>query len=111
MRGEEYNRHKPTVAKKVLVACIVLCINYCLSVLLYWGIMELFDVDTSGFINLNSLLVAVAYWEIIALLGAVFSSVFKRTLQPYGMMIVNIQAVFFILPLFLLMILAVFMVS
>lgn len=77
---------------------------------MYWGIIEILDVDTSGFLNLNNLFVAVVSWRIVVLIGMILA-IFRKGFPLNGTVVVHAQAIFLMLSLFLSLIFAGFMAS
>lgn len=86
-----------------IIAC-VLCfyINWLGSFLLYEPVMEIFDISTDGFMNMNGLVTAMMIWMLIAVIALVISSYAKERLGSLYTTIRTTQKVFLFLPIILL---------
>ena len=86
-----------------IIACILcLHINGIASLLLYEPIMELFDINTYGFMNLNGLVTAAVIWMVIAGILLLVSSHAKELLGSLHSTVRTTQRVFLFLPIILL---------
>jgi len=103
---DRYQKKRPpwTVITVLLhsncIAILVLC-NMGLTTLLYQPILELFDINTSGFINLNGIFTACIIWSILCLLFWVIVGKAKEQLGRYYRTLRTSLMIFALLPLFL----------
>lgn len=104
---EEQHNSREAKGTKTFIVFISFFINLCLSIPVYWAIMGIFDISTSGFLNFNGLFVAIGAWLIVALLGIISSVGLKKQLHPYQLTILRTQVVFFVFPFFLFFILGI----
>ncbi|MGS2760965.1 hypothetical protein [Sinomicrobium sp. M5D2P9] len=76
---------KKTPPDKVYNRCvgILLICNTILSLLLYELVLERFDIDTSGFINLNGVFTTGAIWSIMCLISLMLVGKIKARLGSY----------------------------
>ncbi len=101
----KYQRKRPprTVITVLLHAiCVVsfLLFNMGLTALLYGPVLELFDVNTSGFINLNGIFAAGIIWSTVCLITWVVVGQTKEQLGNYYRTLRISLMVFALLPLF-----------
>lgn len=94
-----------SVLRKILTILLCVHINWIGSFLLYEGVMELFDIDTDGFMNLNGLLTLVLSWMAVAIMLLILSSYAKELLGSLYRTVRATQLVFASLPIILLIIL------
>ncbi len=91
------DRTKDVVLKIISVGlCIV--VNVLLSALLHWLIMDVFYIDTSGFINLNELFVYIASWVVVSLLFVVLIRTLKDRLGNLYKTFLITQIICFVIP-------------
>lgn len=83
---------------KVIVIGLCFHINLIFSLLLYEPIMQLLDIGTDGFMNLNGILTIAIIWLIIIGIGFATAMAVKEKLGFYYRTIRNTQIVLFILP-------------
>lgn len=100
-KQQRKGRNVSTIRK--IIACI-LCfhINGILSFLLYEPVMEVFDISTDGFMNMNGLVTAAVIWMAIAIIALVVTSYAKELLGDLHGTVRATQKVFLFLPIILL---------
>lgn len=89
--------------QKILVVILCFHINAIGSVILYEPVMDLFQISTNGFMNLNGLITFSIIWMILSIVILVISYYTKNRLGTLYNTIKRTQFVFLILPIFLLM--------
>lgn len=89
--------------QKILVVILCIHINAIGSVILYEPVMDLFQISTNGFMNLNGLITFAIIWMILSIVILVISYYTKNRLGTLYNTIKRTQFVFLILPIFLLM--------
>lgn len=86
-----------------IIACILcLFINWIVSFLLYEPVMEVFEISTDGFMNLNGLITATVIWMLIAITILMISYYAKEPLGYLYRTVRTVQLVFLLLPIILL---------
>lgn len=83
---------------KVFVIGLCFHINLIFSLLLYEPIMQLMDISTDGFMNLNGILTLAIIWLILIGIGLATAKAVKEKLGFYYKTIRNTQIVLFVLP-------------
>ena len=98
--GKQQRKGKNVSTIRKIIACI-LCfhINWIGSLLLYEPVMEVFDIDTDGFMNLNGLVTAVVIWMVIAIIVLVVTFYGKELLGSLYSTVRTTQKVFLFLPI------------
>jgi len=89
--------------QKILVVILFFHINAIGSLILYEPMMNLFQISTNGFMNLNGLITFSIIWMILSIVILVISYYTKNRLGTLYNTIKRTQFVFFILPIFLLL--------
>lgn len=89
--------------QKTLIVILCIHINAIGSVILYEPVMDLFQISTNGFINLNGLITFAIIWMIISIVILILSYYTKNRLATLYNTIIRTQFVFLVLPIFLLM--------
>lgn len=89
--------------QKTLIVILCIHINAIGSVILYEPVMDLFQISTNGFINLNGLITFAIIWMIITIVILILSYYTKNRLATLYNTIIRTQFVFLVLPIFLLM--------
>lgn len=89
---------------KIITVLVCFYINWLGSFLLYEAVMEGFDIDTDGFMNMNGLVIATVTWMGIAAILLVISSYAKELLGSLYRTIRATQLVFLSIPIILLMV-------
>ncbi len=89
--------------QKILVVILFFHINAIGSLILYEPMMNLFQISTNGFMNLNGLITFSIIWMILSIVILVISYYTKNRLGTLYNTIKRTQIVFLILPTFLLM--------
>ena len=89
--------------QKILVVILCIHINAIGSVILYEPVMDLFQISTNGFMNLNGLITFAIIWMILSIVILIISYYTKNRLGTLYNTIKRTQFVFLILPIFLLM--------
>lgn len=89
--------------QKILVVILFIHINAIGSVILYEPVMDLFQISTNGFMNLNGLITLAIIWMILSIVILIVSYYTKNRLGTLYNTIKRTQIVFLILPTFLLM--------
>ncbi len=89
--------------QKILVVILFFHINAIGSLILYEPMMNLFQISTNGFINLNGLITFAIIWMIISIVILILSYYTKNRLATLYNTIIRTQFVFLVLPIFLLM--------
>ena len=89
--------------QKTLIVILCIHINAIGSVILYEPVMDLFQISTNGFMNLNGLITFSIIWMILSIVILVISYYTKNRLGTLYNTIKRTQFVFFILPIFLLL--------
>ena len=109
--GKQQRKGKNVSTIRKILACI-LCfhINWIGSLLLYEPVMEVFDISTDGFMNMNGLITATIIWMVIAIIVLVVTSYTQELLGPLYRTVRTTQMVFLFLPIILLIVFF-FMVS
>ncbi|RQP14032.1 MAG: hypothetical protein EAS52_18315 [Parapedobacter sp.] len=97
--GKQQKKGKnASLIRKILAGIVCFHINGMLSFLLYEPIMDIFDIDTDGFMNMNSVVTAAVIWMAIAIIVLLITSYAKELLADlYGTVRIT-QKVFLILP-------------
>lgn len=95
---------------KTVVIGLCIHINVILSLLLYEPIMELFDINTHGFMNLSGVNTLAVIWLVIALIALILAKALKELLGGYYNTVRTSQIVFLCLP-FLIILLFLFIVG
>lgn len=93
---------------KLAIVLLMGIINLALSSPLYFLLIEVFDVATGGFINLNGIFVAILSWLLVSLAVCMLAVIFKRKLKGYYKTILGSQVAYFLLPFFLTLLLLLF---
>jgi len=103
--GKQQRKGKNASTIRKIIACI-LCfhINGILSFLLYEPVMEVFDISTDGFMNMNGFVTATVIWMVIALIVLVVTSYAKELLGSLYGTVRTTQKVFLFLPVILLIV-------
>ncbi|MBD1427925.1 hypothetical protein [Sphingobacterium arenae] len=101
--GKQQRKGKNVSTIRKILACI-LCfhINWIGSLLLYEPVMEVFDISTDGFMNMNGLITATVIWMVIAIIVLVVTSYTQELLGPLYRTVRTTQMVFLFLPIILL---------
>lgn len=86
---------------KLAIVLLMGIINLGLSSPLYFLLMEVFDVATGGFINLNGIFTAILSWLLVSLMACILAVIFKRKLKGYYKTVLGSQVACFLLPFFL----------
>ena len=84
--GKQQRKGKNVSTIRKILACI-LCfhINWIGSLLLYEPGMEVFDISTDGFMNMNGFVTAAVIWMVIAIIVLLVTSYAKELLGSlYG---------------------------
>mgnify|MGYP001435481899 FL=1 len=89
--------------QKILVVILFFHINAIGSLILYEPMMNLFQISTNGFMNLNGLITLAIIWMILSIVILIVSYYTKNRLGTLYNTIKRTQIVFLILPTFLLM--------
>lgn len=89
--------------QKILVVILFFHINAIGSLILYEPMMNLFQISTNGFMNLNGLITFSIIWMILSIVILVISYYTKNRLGTLYNTIKRTQFVFFILLIFLLL--------
>src|SRR5690625_1217654 len=89
--------------QKILVVILCIHINAIGSVILYEPVMDLFQISTNWFMNLNGLITFAIIWMILSIVILIISYYTKNRLGTLYNTIKRTQFVFLILPIFLLM--------
>lgn len=89
--------------QKTLIVILCIHINAIGSLILYEPMMNLFQISTNGFMNLNGLITITIIWMILSIVILVISYYTKNRLGTLYDTIKRTQFVFFILPIFLLL--------
>ena len=89
--------------QKILVVILFFHINAIGSLILYEPMMNLFQISTNGFMNLNGLITFSIIWMILSIVILVISYYTKNRLGTLYNTIKRTQFVFFILPILLLL--------
>lgn len=89
--------------QKTLIVILCIHINAIGSLILYEPVMDLFQISTNGFINLNGLITFAIIWMIISIVILILSYYTKNRLATLYNTIIRTQFVFLVLPIFLLM--------
>ena len=89
--------------QKTLIVILCIHINAIGSVILYEPVMDLFQISTNGFINLNGLITFAIIWMILSIVILILSYYTKNRLATLYNTIIRTQFVFLVLPIFLLM--------
>lgn len=95
---------------KVITVGVCFHINVIFSLLLYEPIMEIFDINTGGFINLNGLFTLAIIWLLITVIVFAIAKAVKEKLGSYYKIIRITQMVLFVVP-FLIVFLFLFGIS
>lgn len=93
-----------SMIRKILACILCFYINWLGSFLLYEPVMEVFDISTDGFMNMNGLVTAAAIWMVIALIVLVVTSYAKELLGPLYGTVRTTQKIFLFLPIILLIV-------
>ena len=93
-----------SLIRKILVGIVCFHINGMLSFLFYQPVMDTFDIDTDGFMNMNGLVTAAVIWMVIAIIVLVVTSYAKELLGPLYGTVRTTQKVFLFLPIILLIV-------
>ncbi|SEH95750.1 hypothetical protein SAMN02927937_02377 [Paenimyroides aquimaris] len=103
--GKQQRKGKNVSTIRKILACI-LCfhINGIGIHLLYEPVMEVFDINTDGFMNMNGLVTAAVMWIVIAITVLIVSSYVKELLGSLYSTIRTTQKVFLFLPIILLIV-------
>ena len=91
----------PSIIRKIIAILICFYINWLGSFLLYDPVMEVFNIDTAGFMNLNGVLTATVIWMLIAIILLVTASFLKERLGAIYKTVRTTQKVFLLLPIIL----------
>lgn len=89
--------------QKTLIVILFFHINAIGSLILYEPMMNLFQISTNGFMNLNGLITLAIIWMILSIVILIVSYYTKNRLGTLYNTIKRTQIVFLILPTFLLM--------
>lgn len=89
--------------QKTLIVILCIHINAIGSVILYEPVMDLFQISTNGFINLNGLITFAIIWMILSIVILILSYYTKNRLGTLYNTIIRTQFVFLVLPIFLLL--------
>lgn len=97
--GKQRRKGKNVSLIHKTLACI-LCfhINGIGSYLLYEPVMEVFDISTDGFMNMNGLVTAAVIWMAIAIIVLMVTSYAKELLGSLYSTVRTTQKVFLFLP-------------
>jgi len=103
--GKQQRNGKNVSMIRKIIACI-LCfhINWIGSLFFYEPVMEVFDISTEGFINMNGLVTAAVIWMAIAIAVLVITSYAKELLGSVYGSVRTAQKVFLFLPIILLIV-------
>lgn len=103
--GKQQRKGKNVSKIRKIIACI-LCfhINGIGNFLLYEPVMEVFDISTDGFMNMNGLVTAAVIWMGIAIIVLVVASYAKELLGSLYSTVRTTQKVFLFLPIILLIV-------
>src|SRR5690625_667766 len=97
-------KHKNVnLLQKIIDVILFFNINAIGSLILYDPMMNLFQISTNGFMNLNGLITFSIIWMILSIVILVISYYTKNRLGTLYNTIKRTQFVFFILPIFLLL--------
>lgn len=88
-----------SLIRKILAGILCFHINWLGSLLMYQPVMEVFDIDTDGFMNMNGLVTATVIWMVIAIIMLVILSYSKELLADLYRTVLITQKVFLILPI------------
>src|SRR5690606_10930922 len=89
--------------QKTLIVILCIHINAIGSVILYEPVMDLFQISTNGFINLNGLITFAIIWMILSIVILILSYYTNTRLATLYNTIIRKQFVFLVLLIFLLM--------
>lgn len=101
---QQRKRKSVSLIHKIITILVCFHINWLGSFLLYEAVMEGFDIDTDGFMNMNGLVIATVTWMGIAAILLVISSYAKELLGSLYRTIRATQLVFLSIPIILLMV-------
>src|SRR5690606_24732782 len=103
--GKQQRKGKNVSTIRKILACI-LCfhINWIGSLLLYEPGMEVFDISTDGFMNMNGFVTAAVIWMVIAIIVLLVTSYAKELLGSLYGTVRTTQKVFLFLPVILLIV-------
>ncbi len=103
--GKQQRKGKNVLPIRKIVACI-LCfhINWIGSLLLYEPVMQVFDISTDSFMNMNGFVTATVIWMVIAIIVLVVTSYAKELLGSLYGTVRTTQKVFLFLPVILLIV-------
>lgn len=90
-----------SIIRKIIAILICFYINWLGSFLLYDPVMDVFNIDTAGFMNLNGVLTATVIWMLIAIILLVTASFLKERLGAIYKTVRTTQKVFLLLPIIL----------
>ena len=88
-----------SLIRKILAGILCFHINWLGSLLLSEPVMDIFDIDTDGFMNMNGLVTAAVVWMVIAIIVLVITSYAKELLADLYRTVRITQKVFLILPI------------
>ena len=103
--GKQQRKGKNVSTIRKILACI-LCfhINGIGSFILYEPVIEVFDISTDGFMNMNGLVTAAVIWMVIAIIVLVVTSYAQELLGSLYGTVRTTQKVFLFLPIILLIV-------
>lgn len=103
--GKQHRKGKNVLTIHKILACI-LCfhINWIGSLLLYEPVMQIFDISTDGFMNMNGLVTAAVIWMVIAIIVLMVTSYAQELLGPLYRTVRTTQKIFLFLPIILLIV-------
>lgn len=90
-----------SIIRKIIAILICFYINWLGCFLLYDPVMDVFNIDTAGFMNLNGVLTATVIWMLIAIILLVTASFLKERLGAIYKTVRTTQKVFLLLPIIL----------
>ena len=90
-----------SIIRKIIAILICFYINWLGSFLLYDPVMEVLNIDTAGFMNLNGVLTATVIWMLNAIILLVTASFLKERLGAIYKTVRTTQKVFLLLPIIL----------
>lgn len=101
--GKQHKKGKNvSLIRKTVAGIVCFHINGMLCFLLYEPVMDLFDIDTNGFMNMNGLITIAVIWMAISTIVLIVSSYAKELLADLYITVQITQKVFLILPIIVL---------
>ncbi len=88
-----------TVVLHVLLVALNVQFNLCATGLFYEPLMDLFDIQTDGFMNMNGVWTGLSIWIMLASIMLYLAIHLKEQLVPYYRTIRITQIIFIILPI------------